>query len=101
MLYTKKINKKMNWCGHLWHDRFYSDPMTVDSFFVQIKYILNNPVEAGICSKATEYKWSCAKYYYNNSRDPYLFMPRTWNEHIANVRPWLSNDFSSLIAEPS
>ncbi len=101
MIYTRKMNNKMNWCGHLWQDRFYSDPMTVDSFFTQIKYILDNPVKAGICSKATDYKWSCAKYYYNYNPDPYLYMPKKWNDHISNIRPWLSNDFSSLIPEPS
>ena len=64
MLHSKRINKKNNWCGHLWQERPWSEPMNAEGFFNQIRYILHNPVEAGICEKPTDYKWSSAKYIY-------------------------------------
>lgn len=70
--FMKKLNlkyffyfkKKYGWVGHFWQDRFKSQPIGKDSYFVQCgKYIELNPVRAGIVNKPEDYEFSSFKYY--------------------------------------
>jgi hypothetical protein len=52
-----------NWeyrrCGHLFQDRYKSEPVETDAYFMTVlRYIHRNPVKAGLVKKASEYKWS-------------------------------------------
>lgn len=52
-------NQKYSRCGHLFQDRFKSEPVEDDEYFQTVfRYILQNPVKAGLCKKADSYKWS-------------------------------------------
>ena len=45
--------------GHLFQDRFKSEPVETDSYFLTvIRYIHRNPVKAGICKKVENYEYS-------------------------------------------
>jgi REP element-mobilizing transposase RayT len=56
--YSKYFNEKYERSGHLFQDRFFSDPIRSENQLLKVfAYILNNPVKAGIC-RASEYKWS-------------------------------------------
>ena len=45
--------------GHVFQDRFKSEPVEDDTYLVQVvRYIHNNPVKAGIVSSPGEYQWS-------------------------------------------
>lgn len=59
--YTRLINKREGWSGHLWQDRYRSFPMDEAYTLVAARYIENNPVEAGLCANAEDYRWSSAK----------------------------------------
>ncbi len=51
----------------LWMHRFDDEVIRNNKmFWVKLKYIHNNPVKAGIVSKAEEYKYSSARNYINN-----------------------------------
>ena len=61
--YSKYFNEKYERSGHLFQDRFFSDPIRSENQLLKVfAYILNNPVKAGIC-RASEYKWSSFNFY--------------------------------------
>lgn len=57
--YVYWYNWKYKRTGHLFQDRFKSEPIEDDAYFLAVlRYIYQNPVKAGICKKAEEYRWS-------------------------------------------
>ncbi len=56
--YSAYFNKKYECTGHLFQDRFKSEVIENEKYFLNVyRYILRNPTKAGICS-AEEYTWS-------------------------------------------
>lgn len=52
-------NIKYQRVGHLFQDRFKSEPVETDKYLLAvIRYIHQNPIKAGICKKAEDYKYS-------------------------------------------
>ena len=62
--YVFWYNKKYNRCGHLFQDRFKSIPVEDDVYFLTVlRYIIQNPVIAGICKHVEDYAFSSATDY--------------------------------------
>ena len=60
--YASYFNKRHNRVGHLWQDRYKSWYVLDENYLLTLfKYIENNPVKAGICSKIGLYPY-CASY---------------------------------------
>lgn len=52
-------NIKYSRVGHLFQDRFKSEPVENDEYLFQVvRYIHQNPLKAGICNRIDEYKYS-------------------------------------------
>lgn len=61
--YSGYFNWKYERVGHLFQDRYRSEPVEDEQYlFTVFRYILRNPEKAGIC-KASEYKWSSYRLY--------------------------------------
>ena len=57
--YVYWYNWKYRRSGHLFQDRFKSEPVEDDEYFLTvIRYIHQNPIKAGICKNIYEYKFS-------------------------------------------
>lgn len=57
--YAAYYNKKYDRVGHLFQDRYRSVPVETEASYLNvIRYIMQNPVKAGICLHAADYKWS-------------------------------------------
>ena len=57
--YVAWYNHKYQRVGHLFQDRFKSQPVEDDPYFISVlRYIYQNPVKALLCKKPEEYKWS-------------------------------------------
>lgn len=57
-------NMKYERSGHLFQDRFKSEPVENDVYFLSVlRYILQNPVKAGLCQRPEQYSYSSAKEY--------------------------------------
>ncbi|MPM54421.1 hypothetical protein SDC9_101199 [bioreactor metagenome] len=57
--YVYWYNWKYRRCGHLFQDRYKSEAVETDVYFLTVlRYIHRNPVKAGLVKKASEYKWS-------------------------------------------
>ena len=52
-------NIKYQRVGHLFQDRFKSEPVEDDAYLLAvIRYIHQNPIQAGLCKKIAEYRYS-------------------------------------------
>lgn len=64
--YALKFNKKYDRVGHLFQDRFFSEPVEDDEYLLTVfRYILKNPQLAGL-GKIHFYKWSSYSAYKSN-----------------------------------
>ena len=58
-------NIKYQRSGHLFQDRFKSEPVENDEYFLTVvRYIHQNPVKAGICKKPQDYNYSSYNEYF-------------------------------------
>lgn len=72
-------NRKYQRSGHLFQNRFHSIPVESRiSFLNTLVYIHNNPIKAGICRHASEYRWSSYNAFYG-ARNPILNLDFTYN----------------------
>lgn len=57
--YVLWYNKKYDRVGYLFQDRFKSEPVEDDTYFlIVLRYILQNPLKAGIAAKIQNYTWT-------------------------------------------
>ena len=69
--YVFYFNQKYKRSGHLFQDRFRSEPIETDSYLLMaLRYIHRNPVKAGICKEPGEYKYSSYSDYLGNTPSP-------------------------------
>ena len=55
-LYAIYFNTKYQRIGHLFQDRYSSEPVEDDAYFLQVlRYIHMNPVKAGLCKVPEDY----------------------------------------------
>jgi putative transposase len=59
--YTRAVNLRNNWRGHLWQERFSSFPLNENYVLAAAHYIETNPVRAQIASDPFSYPWSSAR----------------------------------------
>jgi putative transposase len=53
--YTRHINYRQGWRGHLWQERFHSFLMDEDYLLATVRYVERNPVAAGLCRGSAEF----------------------------------------------
>jgi putative transposase len=58
--YTRRINFREGWRGHLWQGRFASYVMDDNYLLACVRYIEMNPVRAGLVVKPEQWLWSSA-----------------------------------------
>jgi putative transposase len=59
--YTRIINERHGWTGHLWQGRFGSVPMDEDHLAGAVRYVSLNPVRAGLVRRAADWEWSSVR----------------------------------------
>ena len=69
--YTRMINFRKGWRGFLWQGRFGSSPMDGPHTFHAVRYVLRNPVRAGLVRLPWRYEWSSAAFHVGEKKtDP-------------------------------
>jgi putative transposase len=64
--YAHRYNCKYGRSGHVFQDRYKSEPVEDDPYLLTvIRYIHNNPVKAGMVNRPEQYKWSSYITYYS------------------------------------
>ena len=88
--YARYYNKKYDRVGYVFRDRYKSEGIYDEQHLYNcIKYIYDNPVKAGICSKAKDYPYSNYKIITKEIKENYTFMdidndPKICKELIQN-----------------
>ena len=68
--YTRAINFRMGWRGHLWQGRFHSFPMDESYLLATARYIELNPVKAALVKAPEDYLWSSARHHLGRGVSP-------------------------------
>ena len=61
--HTHAINRIKGWHGNLWQQRYFACALDDLHLWLAVRYVEQNPVRAGIVSKAEDYIWSSAAYH--------------------------------------
>jgi putative transposase len=67
--YSRMINFRENWRGHLWQGRFASFPMDETYLLAAARYVEMNPVRAQLVSDADLWPWSSARAHIDGNDD--------------------------------
>ena len=74
--YVYWYNQKYERCGHLFQDRFKSEPVEDDRYLLTVtRYIHQNPVKAGLTADLAGYQWS------------------SYNDYLHKYRPLIDRTF--------
>ena len=92
--YTRRINFREGWRGHLWQGRFSSFIMDEGYLLACTRYVELNPVRAGLVKKPEDWQWSSAEPHMKG-RDDFLVKTKPLLE-IVN-KPW--KEFLSVDAQ--
>ena len=77
--YTRKINCRNGWRGHLWQERFHSFVTDERHLLAAVRYVELNPVRAGLVEQPEAWPWSSARAHL-----------RGRNDRLVEVHPMLS-----------
>ena len=86
--YTRRINFREQWRGHLWQERFASFPMDERYLLATARYIEMNPVAANLVRDPGDYPWSSARAHLTGEDDtlslvaPLLEIVPNWQEFL-------------------
>ena len=56
--YTRRVNFREGWRGHLWQERFHSVAMDENHLIATVRYTELNPVNARLCERPEQWRWS-------------------------------------------
>jgi len=86
--YTRRINFREGWRGHLWQERFASFPMDESHLLAAVRYVEMNPVAAGLVEVPEAYRWSSAKAHMEGKDNelvkvsPLLELVSDWRDYL-------------------
>jgi len=96
--YSRMINSRENWTGHLWQGRFASFPMDEIHLLTAAFYIEMNPVRANLVPEAALWPWSSTRAHFAKRDDrlckvtPLLEMVEDWKLFLARSEEAQFND---------
>lgn len=82
--YTRRINMREGWRGHLWQERFASFPMDEPHLLSALRYVELNPIRAKLVRKPHRWRWSSARAHLEGRDDGLTTMAPT----LDRVRDW-------------
>jgi putative transposase len=89
--YTRHVNFREGWRGHLFQSRFASYPMDDAHLMAAVRYVESNPVSAGLVAQAHDWRWSSAQSHVRGQRakhDPLTDL-EALRSHVPNWRAML------------
>ena len=89
--HARRINSAQCWQGHLWQERYHSSVLDETHLIAAVRYIELNPVRAGLCARAEDWRWSSVHAHLTNVRDD-LVNTAPMRERIPNWREYLSEE---------
>ena len=87
--YTRHVNLREGWRGHLWQERFHSFPMDKAWLLAAARHVELNPVRARLVKRARLWPWSSARAHLAGRDDalvrtaPLLRLAPDWKDCLA------------------
>ncbi len=94
--YTRRINFCEGWSGYLFQGRFHSCPLDGQYLLAAVRYVLRNPVRAGLADKPWDYPWSSARWIVGDALEDPLAIPSETLADIIDWRSFLAGDTGQL-----
>jgi hypothetical protein len=95
------FNKKYSRVGHLFQERFKSEAVDDEAYLLTVmKYIHNNPVNAGICCTPDGYYWSSYPYYIDSEEQRTFVDTEFILDILSGDRKTAAKEFISISAKP-
>ena len=89
--YTRHINFRHKWRGHLWQERFHSFLMDETYLLATVRYVERNPVAASLCESAGQWPWSSARAHLQGQDDE-LVRVKPMLDRISDWHTYLMDD---------
>ena len=89
--YARRVNSANEWRGHLWQERFHSSVMDDAHLLTAVRYIELNPVRAGLCARAEEWRWSSIHAHLRDTSDD-LVAVEPMRDRVSDWRRYLSEE---------
>jgi REP-associated tyrosine transposase len=89
--YTRRVNFREQWRGHLWQGRFASFVLDKPHLLACARYVELNPVRAGLTTAPSKYRWSSAKAHIKRKDDclvkvgPLLGLAKNWRRLLTSA----------------
>ena len=89
--YTRMVNLRERWRGHLWQGRFASYVVDETYLLKAARYVELNPVRAGLVNTPRQYRWSSATAHLRGKDDalvrvrPLLRLEPDWRRFLTRV----------------
>ena len=89
--YTRRVNFREGWRGHLWQERFFSCVLDGPHALAAVRYVERNPVRARLVARAWQWPWSSAAGHVSGQGDV-LVRSNPLAEEVANWRRFLTTE---------
>ena len=96
--YTRRVNFREGWRGHLWQGRFASFPLDEAYLLACARYVELNPVRAGLVDRPEDWPWSSAAAHLEGRGDA-LAVASPLRGMIGDWREFLSGGLADHDAE--
>lgn len=89
--YSRYINFREKWTGHLWQERFHSFVMDEQYLIAAVRYVELNPLRAKLCEDLSGWPWSSYHSHISGIDDgivtiePMLERVNDWREYVSDV----------------
>lgn len=93
--YSRMINFREGWKGHLWQGRFSSFPMNEHYLLAAVRYVEMNPVRAQLVNSPEEWPWSSAQAHLSG-RDDSLVRVKPLLDLVGNWKQFLGDHNGSI-----
>ena len=87
--YSRRVNLREGWSGHLWQERFHSFVMDESHLVACARYVELNPVRARLVARPEDWPWSSARAHLAGEDDrlvsvaPLLDLIGDWRDFLA------------------
>jgi putative transposase len=92
--YTRHVNFREGWRGHLWQERFHSFVMDEAHLLACARYVELNPVRAQLATRPQDWPWSSARAHLDGGGDATV-AAQPLLERVADWRSFLDGDLEA------
>lgn len=96
--YTREVNFREGWRGHLWQERFHSFPMDAAHVLACAGYVELNPVRAKLVKRPQDWPWSSARAHLDGKADGITTL-KPLRARVADWRAFLAGGLEPEILE--